>query len=170
MKNLALIILSFFIAQSTFGSYSVPDKSITQRKLANRTTGTTVGAGGVAISGSSGSFSTSSNTPAAVTNMSITLTTTGRPVFVLVQSDGSGNPCDINPTANSNSWLQIYRGSTLLGYYAASSPSSSLFFPGVLSYVDAVSSGTYTYTFKVFTTTGSASVNINNCELVAFEL
>lgn len=131
-----------------------------------RATGTSVAAGGVAVSSSLPSlfgipgYQTSSATYVTPTNMSITITTTGKPVWVGIIPDiaaavGTGSQvCNFNILVSSggvNIFLAIFRGGTQvfqvclttgttgLGYYA---------WPA-LQTLDFVAAGTYTYTFQV---------------------
>lgn len=147
-----------------------------------RTTGSTVGIGGVAISSSSGNFSTTSATLTAVTNLSVTITTSGRPVSILLISDGSGAPAYLG-ARNTNSGnpaiagYELQRGSTDIADYSEiwnySNPIQPFLKipPSGIAYIDAVSAGTYTYTLyaqQLGSTGGTAYVAF--CVLVAYEL
>lgn len=150
-------------------------QGIQQNMLALRSTGSTVGAGGVAISGSSGSFSTTSTSLTAVTNLSVTITTTGRPVMVFLTSDGSGNTSNYacllgNFSSSSGIGVQIKRGSTQI--YFSDPQSFSGFMTGVpcssIMVIDPVSAGTYTYSVAAASLSGTAI--FYNSVLVAYEL
>lgn len=133
----------------------------------SRSTGTTVAAGGVAISASSGSFSTSSATYVAVTNLSVTITTSGRPVFVGLISDGSALISDLAISGVATAGFGIFRDATEVGTYFLST--SNIIIPSsTLSSIDAVGAGTYTYSMKALCSGGSISVI--RAKLVAYEL
>lgn len=136
-----------------------------------RATGSTVGSGGIAISGSSGAFSTSSASYVSVTNLSVTITTTGRPVFLLLESDNSGNTSYVSADGGSSGFLyRIVGGSTVLGPFQAglfTSPTSLLYL--VSNFIDQAPAGTHTYTFEVNNNNGTA-VEVDYMRLVAYEL
>lgn len=114
---------------------------------------------------SSSLFSTSSTTFTA-TSHSITITTTGRPVLVLFYPDGGAATSSFN-IVNSSSLtsmagdLRILRGSTPIGGGTVSivdsgGPTSLQVSSGFsIVKLDAVSSGTYTYTVQVKTNSSS---------------
>lgn len=178
-KILALFLI-IFISTHSSASYVIPNQAVTQPKLAPRSTGTTVGVGGVAISASSGSFSTSSSTNVDVTNLSVTITTTGRPVFLTMQSDTSGQPGSIIANATgatqvNGSYFFLRAASIISTYLLSVSSTGSIPFITIpatsFNYIDTVAAGTYTY--KVQTKVGaggSPQVSVNNCLLVAYEL
>lgn len=161
--------------------------SVTQAKLAARATGTTVAAGGVAISGSSGTAAVSSATAFPVFNLSVTITTTGRPVFVgLIPILGDGTPAtdsyvgySSTSTVDMACQIQILRGTTIISQadhelasgIGSASSMKLRFPPGVIYTIDPTAAGTYTYSISAFiTATGTASVAFNNCKLIAYEL
>lgn len=144
-----------------------------------RSTGTSVGAGGIAISNSSSTFFTSSTTYVDVTNLSVTITTSGRPVMLMLQPDGSnaGYIQTVDPTgATSLATIAFLRGAgviseTVLFSSASAVPGTATGVPqGSVSFVDAVAAGTYTYKVQVKTGSGTDQVLAYYCKLVAFEL
>jgi hypothetical protein len=108
----------------------------------------------------------------AVTNMSVTITTSGRPVMLSIQNDGSGNQSYISTTGNTNAsiYLNFYRGATMLNnnYYTTPIGSSTAVVPANLQFMDVVGAGTYTYTFQI--TTSSSNLEAFYLVLVAYEL
>lgn len=146
-----------------------------------RATGTTVAAGGVAISASSGTYNMTSGTTAAVTNLSVTITTSGRPVKVMLISDGSGLDCSVQTYLTGSGFftganLFFVRDSTSI--YAAqltitpglNASNPSLAVPSSsFAMVDAVAAGTYIYTFQVNRGSGTG-VNVSYTKLCAYEL
>ncbi|MGD0455916.1 MAG: hypothetical protein ABSB69_20200, partial [Solirubrobacteraceae bacterium] len=102
---------------------------------------------------------TGSSTPVAVTNLSVTIVTGGRPVRVFIQNDGSGNRSTVVSTAATfgntpNSSVYFLRGATTLSVegtgslcaISSSSPATTTASP---------SSG-QTYTTTVTTTSTAA--------------
>lgn len=155
-----------------------------------RPTGATVAERGVAISSAATFFQTSATSFTAVTNLSVTITTNGRPVFVgLIATDVGGGRIaltDVNTDAvEIGADIQIKRGSTVvadseLRYVSVSLPVDpndntlgGAIPPSSVWCIDSVSAGTYTYTVEVRnlqTTNASSSISIRQTKLVAFEL
>jgi hypothetical protein len=151
-----------------------------------RPSSTAPGTRGVAISATSGGFSTASTTFVDVTNLSVTLVTNGRPVFltlipgvsasdsyVLNDYDGSGN------TSRLSTSLKIVRDSTDIAFFTntiARSPADTTWigasFPsGGFTHVDAVTAGTYVYKVQGKANAGfETNLEVLDLKLVAFEL
>ena len=147
-----------------------------------RTTGTSVGARGVAISSSSGTFSSSSATYVDVTNLSVTITTSGRPVKLgLISATTTGNASvarsNINVFVSGGSLraaFKFVRDSTDIAVNDEQSDgtgTAGLSIPsGSISHIDAVAAGTYTYKLQVCVSNASGTVEVRNCKLIAYEL
>lgn len=162
----------------------IASQTIAQGNLALRATGTTVGAGGVAISAASGSFSTASTSYVPVSQLSVTITTTGRPVMILLQH-ANGEPAAIVGGTNNASAIfmeadfNINRDSSSSGSanYSSSvtfSPNSAGVYgvsvpPSSVSAVDIVTAGTHTYILQARSIAGTTAF-VENCSLVAYEL
>lgn len=133
-------------------------------------TGTTVKAGGVALSASSGSYSTSSTSAAAVTNLSVTITTTGRPVLITCIPAGNNSSAHIVATG-SGVRTYIRRDSTDISQQNIGDNSTiNLFIPtSVITAVDFPAAGTYTYTVRMLSTSGG-SCSFFHSKLLAYEL
>jgi hypothetical protein len=144
-----------------------------------RPTGTTVAERGVAISSSSGSFDTSSTSYIDVTNLSVTITTTGRPVKIFLQSGSSVSTARIGTSASStacSSEFKIVRDSTDIAEYqiralagGATSVASDTP-PGSIVFVDTPAAGTYTYKLQARSPSSSTNTAVYHCKLVAYEL
>jgi hypothetical protein len=135
-----------------------------------RSTGSsTEGIGGIAVSASSGSFTGSSTSYAVVTNLSVTLTTSGRPVQILMTPDTSSTGCFITATGSAN--IACFAASTLVGNYNADTATgggaSSLNFPIAFVSFPAAGSTTFTIQYKV---SFGTNVSIDNWILIAYEL
>lgn len=137
-----------------------------------RSTGTTVGAGGVAISSSCSNFSTSGSTPTAVTNLSVTITTSGRPVQICIIPDGtqsgSTNEFIWVSFTTATSFVRLRRGGSTIGEYPLQGSSGATIPPSSVTLIDPVSAGTYTYDVYLYATSGSTFLQYG--KLVAYEL
>lgn len=144
----------------------IKSQGITQGLLATRSTGTSVSAGGVAISTSSGGFSTSSSSLVDVTNLSVSITTTGRPVMVCLVAEGTSFSF-IFVTATG--YIALIRDVTQIAGMAIGSSSSAVTIPpvGALT-VDPVAAGTYTY--KIQAKVSSGTILVTGCKLIAYEI
>jgi hypothetical protein len=144
------------------------DIDLRSKQLGSRSTGTTVSVDGVAISASTGgSFTTTSGSFTDVTNLSATITTSGRPVFVGIISDNSGSEAFWGQASGALGMIRFLRGATEVGRYRAA-------FETVTSqgpfYIDTPSAGTYTYKLQAKSGDGSTQIFVGNYKLVAFEL
>lgn len=133
---------------------------------------------GQQISADSGLFSTHSTTPVDVTNLSVTITTTGRPVWIgLISSNpmsGDSVVESISTVGDPSATIIILNGSSVISTYrseiVASSASRVSLPSSVISTIDTPSAGTYTYKIQVNTSTASNSVQVQNTKLIAYEL
>lgn len=136
---------------------------------------------GQQISSSCGAFSTASTSFVNVTNLSVSITTSGRPVMLLLQDDGSGGPGTISAgvTASisvASTFVAFLRGGSIIsatnvaieGAASASlgiqSPSSSY------SFFDTPAAGTYTYSVQIKCQISNNQAGIFDTVLVAYEL
>lgn len=137
-----------------------------------------------AISSSSGTFTTTSTTLTQVTNFSITLVTTGRPVFIFVQSDGLSvtNAGCVNCTAatatEAGAFFVIDRDAatavypTKLDFAPGSSTISDTITvpPGAVCAIDFPGAGSHTYILNAKVLGASMTAGVLNCVMVAYEL
>ncbi len=171
-----------FIAANAIATSNIQSQAITQGLLAPRATGSTVAAGGFATSASIAYTTPSGGTYYTVPNATVTITTTGRPVFIGFMQDPS-NPTQqavvqISNTANvGTGLLSFYNGSTQLTTYqltlSTSASNELLSVPSsTFSYIDTPAAGTYTYTVQIKATAGSGSplFSIQESVLIAYEL
>jgi hypothetical protein len=126
---------------------------------------------------SSGSFTTSSATAVDVTNLSVSITTTGKPVMITLQALGDTNPCGVYVTTAGGGgggygWVRFVRDSTTVSSYnfGSSAVSTTVDFPGSLSYVDRPVAGTYTYKAQALVQAGTPTLGVTTCLLAAYEL
>lgn len=133
------------------------DGAVTRAKLA---------AVGQQISSSCGSFTTTSGSYVDITNLTVTITATGRPVMVGLQGIGTANSIFGVAGAGSIS-VQILRDSTVIT--RTNSVGTSVFHPSSsLNYMDVPAAGTYTYKVQVLASSGTA--DIENVVLYAYPL
>lgn len=140
-----------------------------------RTTGTSVGIGGVAVSGASGVFTTVSATYVDVTNLLVQITTSGRPVKLMLQPQNLASSSYYGiPGSNFNQNIRILNLSNSSGWVVGAQQ------PSLVNGVQACSLGIVdvsvlslpsTYTYKVQLLSNDASTAaITNAVLVALEL
>lgn len=158
------------IADSAVATAKLADGAVTQVKRA---------ALGQQVSSSCGVFSTTSGTFVDVTNLSVTITTTGRPVYVGLQSDGTAGGSlngGHNAGASGIAGFEILRGATIItgvavGIVAAGDASVYLSVPhSTLHVIDVPVAGTYTYKVQAKTITAGGFAGVENGKLVAYEL
>lgn len=143
-------------------------QTITQTNKEIRTVSSTVGAGGVAISASSGLQTNSSTSFSAITFMTVTITTLGNPVEVFFQAvqSSSGTTSAITGGGTGNSLWAVSRNGTIFAIYELG-PSDTVA-SSVLRVLDTPAAGTYTYIVSNRVTGGTCS--IVDTVLVAYEL
>jgi hypothetical protein len=128
-----------------------------------------LGALGQQISASCGAFTAYTSVFVSVTNLSVTLTTTGRPVFLTLI--GANNTSNTGMTvANEVLTYAFVRDGGRLTNQVVQPPTSNNCSANTLTYIDPVAAGTYVYTFQVKSSVGSNQIVINGFKLVAFEL
>lgn len=134
---------------------------------------------GLKTSLSSGSYSTTSSTTADVTNLSVTMTTAGRPVFLtLVPDDGTNGEAKISSSLGANSTVSLIyltRNSISvagwnLSVTAVGATTVTTAVPcGMINYIDLIPSSSWTYQIQAKSSGGSAT-QVTNCRLFAYEL
>ena len=162
------------IVNNAVTAAKIPDGSITRPKLVSV---------GQQVSASSGTFGTTSATFVDVTNLSVTITTTGRPVIFGLISDG--DPANssifgvsISGALTSGQWVlyDVTAGAIVAGNQidcvATSAPSGTLrtspTMPGFF-HIEAPAAGTRTYKVRV-AVYGGGTFQVYRMKLVAYEL
>ena len=152
-----------------------------------KSTGTTVGKGGVGISPSSGVFNTSAGTEVDVTNLSVTITTSGNPVKLqmMAADTSSGSRVvvfDLTPVsetdANLDGRIYFFRDTTKISQDrmeidARTQSIGDLSFGtpcGTFHFIDDVAAGTYTYKVVAQSGGGNDELSVVACKLTAYEL
>lgn len=130
-----------------------------------------------ATSGASGGFATSSTSFVQPTNLSRSITTSGRPVLVMVQPDGVSSSCGFEVDGAGSvaiGYVSVSRGASVLGISTISSsvtgsPSITVPPSSIIAF-DTPAAGTYTYIIKIRVDSGSYTMAANNMRLVVMEL
>jgi len=139
---------------------------------------------GQQVSSSSGVFNTTSTSFVDVTNLSVTITTTGRPVMLMFTPDGVSVslPGQLRGVVNSgttnvNVNFNIRRDSTDIATTAyaelrntGNEGSNIICPPGFLNHIDVIAAGTYTYKLQAKVSVTTASAIVEKIVLTAFEL
>lgn len=121
-----------------------------------------------AESSSCGAFSTGSTSFVGVTNLSSSITTSGRPVMIFLKPDGSGNGAAFRNDTTDGAELRFLRnggeigrvGIGSFGYQSATS---------LYTMETSLSAGSYTYTVQVRSVSGGTT-QINYFKLFVYEL
>ncbi len=126
--------------------------------------------GDFVLSLTSGSFITSSTNYVSVTNLSATLTTSGRPIMMILTPDGV-NPGSIASQAVSPR-VAFFEGATNIAEFQLSGiPNAANFIalPGSIAFIYNVVAGTHTITVKA-KSDGSNVIAVSNCIIWMYEL
>lgn len=168
------------IAAGTILGSNIAAATLTKSLDAAMATGSTVAAGGIAISSSSSSYTTTSSSASDVTNLNITITTTGRPVYLsLISGSTSSARIFLTSTSGSTGLTGTYnftRGGVVLAAHTlrtlANAGTNEFAIPvSGFNYIDVVAAGTYTYTFQAAVTgTGTCTTGVIGALLSAYEL
>lgn len=153
---------------------------ITANIAAGAVTRAKLAALGHQVSSSSGNFTTGSGSYVDVTNLTVTITTSGRPVVLRLVPDGDVTHVSQLSASRSNVatgfFIAILRGSTkiyesFVGVQSGSAgtPSSIQLPPSVVQGFDDVVAGTYTYKVQVFALNTGDTVGVAYSKLVAYE-
>lgn len=146
----------------------IADGNVTQIKMAPMAfyqdpTPTPVGGFGVSQSTANGS----SSNPAYVPAVSVTITTTGRPVRLQIASDGGGNSSFITSTQAFE--VFFYRDATQI-YRSSVAPAGVTLPSSICSTFDYnVPAGTYTYQWGIAATSGG-TIQLHNLVLMVYEI
>ncbi|ABC81648.1 hypothetical protein [Anaeromyxobacter dehalogenans] len=115
-------------------------------------------------------FTTTSATLVDVTNLSVTITTHGRPVMLFFQPDGSPSQMYVTVPAAQTAKIHIMRGATTAGAWQLyNTGGGTMGFPPGGVMLDAPSAGTYTYKVQA-SVTGGGTLGIQYAKLIAVEI
>lgn len=199
MQKLINIFFIGLLCIPAYASYNIPDGGVTGKKLnANTVDNSTLqltsnqlsikavgtsqitngavtpvkrAALGQQVTSTCGTFITSSSSFVTVTNQSIAITTTGRPVMVFMMPDGTTNNSDILAPSSGTFIWQIRRDGVSLGIGFADGAGTSIYFPvGGMQVIDTgASAGSHTYDLQI-RSAGSATMRVENSVMAVFEL
>lgn len=126
---------------------------------------------GASISASSGAFSSTTVGYIDITNLTVSVTTAGGPVLLLLQPDpaNSGVGPYIIPVASCSASIKIVRGTTDIAVFKSDTITSRQMW-SIGSYLDVPAAGTYTYKLMVYVSEVGAAVHIPYWKLVAYPL
>ena len=145
---------------------------------ANRTRPIGSAIGDIANTTGCGVFVFTSTTNVAVTNQTVTLTTSGRPIMITFGSDGGNGSGQASFVSANGTGMNISIINTTGGYGVIAQYFETNYFgvgggalnmPASLVGIDFAPAGTHTYTVYVNSPTGAAQ-SVNYCRLNAFEL
>jgi hypothetical protein len=159
----------------------VKDLGITTAKIADaNVTRAKLAAVGMQVGASSGTFTTTSTTRVDVTNLSVTLTTSGRPVVVALVATGGVVPSSFSiqrkgGSGNAYGELYLMVDATTFGGQTFGVQSAAVgvqyAYPAGLFHIDtAAVAGTYTYKVQAKCFGADMSLGVNNVSLLAYEL
>jgi hypothetical protein len=151
---------------------AIQDAAVTQAKLASKT---------VSVSSSSGSYTTTSGTFADVTNLTVTATTTGRPVVIFLQSAASSfGSFDVTETSASfpcTGQAQILRDTSnqvagfQFGQFSATGTGIQKVPAGYMAVDSGASAGSHTWKVQARVAAGTTgTVGVSFVVLAVYEL
>lgn len=175
-------------AHNSGGAWQTPTKvGVTQEPdiafpfvgASSRALNTSAGIGEVANSASCGSFTTASTSYVDVTNLSINLATSGRPIEIKLIPDGGGSVSgvsadDFGSSGTAQTLLRILRDGSPIAYFRVQTRGSAGTFvqvpPACINYLDRPVAGTYAYKLQASVASASDFAYIDNCTLMAYEI
>ena len=123
-------------------------------------------------SASCGAFTSTSSSYIDVTNLSVSITTTGRRVSIELMADGDTTNRSMFSVAGGDSlFFQIYRDSTVICTTGAIAPSgAAIQVPSsCVTFKEKPSAGTYTYKIQGKTSAGSLW-GVTRAKLIVYEM
>lgn len=176
--NLAYAAVDGTSLQLTSSTVSVKDSGITTAKIADlNVTRPKLVAVGQQISSSSGLATVTGTSIVDVTNLSVTITTTGRPVIIFIQPENaSGNPAGIyanyvgGPSESCTMYLQKGFATEVARWQFVQSGTSNFQQINMPYFLDTPAAGTIVYKISAANSSLTASMNFNYVVLVAYEL
>lgn len=172
------------LGSNTVGSAQITDASIATADIADGavTQAKRAALGQQVSSELSSQTITTLGSDVDLTNLSVSITTSGRPVYIgFVCTNAAGNPCyfdlyDSSGTSCSAS-IKFKRDGSLIseqeytiGSITGATQVRGNISPTAFRHIDVVAAGTYAYKATVNVDTGCTSMNVRYTKLIAFEL
>jgi hypothetical protein len=163
------------------GQMRLKDKGVTIAKMADMPIAATAAAGGLAMSAAFAWSGTTIGTDEDVTGATVTLPTTGRPVFIgLIGGPITADPDKLHSyigftggAANSVTWeFSILEGATVIANYrhtAYSNDLASLPLSSINTRI-AATAGSHTYKLHAKHISGLGTISIVNAAMIAYEM
>lgn len=181
---------NIIVKPSGITTTQIADHNVTQAKLQLRTLSVAAPPGGVAISFSSGAYTTNATTYVSINNLNCNLTTTGRPVvlrFASAANQGcvvlSGIDAGVPPVGvvtyallrfeNQNGGLSVVE-EMQVGSASDYSPypgGKTLYYPpNCFAAIDFPPAGTQLYNVSILVSDASITAGVSNIKLIAYEI
>lgn len=168
------------VEKNSNDEYRIKDSGISASHFAdNSVTGPKMTSVNYSLSASSGNYNSNDMTSSwnNVTNLSVSITSTGRPIHIMLISDGSGNPAKVEGYAQSTfiTYIRFLRNGSevmLSQIESASTGGVGVFISGdtQLFHIETgLGAGTYTYSVQV-KSTSNTNTWVKYFKLVAYEL
>lgn len=121
-------------------------------------------------SAASGDFDSSATSFTDVTNLSVTITSNGRPVWIGLIGDSASVASRVASTSNGNRLRFLKNGATSLCDMFVGSD-AFIHPPGMFNFIDtAATAGSITYKLQVQASSGAQTMSVYRCKLVAVQL
>lgn len=137
-----------------------------------RTVGNVVGTGGVALSSDSGVYASNATSNTPVTNLGLSLVTSGRPVMIIIQPSNNSafsSFMELNGPSPTATFL-IARNSSNISASMLLSIAPDEQIPQFISFIDFPSAGTNVYNLGAFVNSSSVTLTISHYTMIAYEL
>lgn len=175
--KLWIIAIGLLIANAALGSFVIPDNAVTTIKILNGAVSRPkLAALGQQLSVGVTSITTVTGTTITlVANTAVTITTTGRPIWIFLQPIPNTNAfLECTPTANTQGCsYYIYRGAgatQVARFSVTPGVAVNTTTPGSLFVMDPEPAGTYRYDLYMNATNAGSAATVDNVQLVAYEL
>lgn len=125
------------------------------------------------VSSSCGSFTSASTSFVDITNLSVTITTIGRPVFIALIPDGSGAYAGVLPdttAAGNSAEIAVLLNGTEISRYRYFGSNPPILPAGIAFFHTGASAGSNIFKAQAKISTGAGTLATSNYKLVVFEL